>query len=124
MSTDRWPQPPFHPKDYSALLELLGPEEFERRVCPLDVARERWQEWRGGPTGTRQNPHRRTVLCWSTRRTGGFHHVATQGTRLRGICVMGMRVAAQAPRAQAHSLQQGFCTILPYLIGLKNCECE
>ncbi len=29
-----------------------------------------------------------------------------------------------APRAQAHSLQQGFCTILTYLIGLKNCECE
>ena len=42
MSTDRWPQPPFHPKDYPALLELLGQEEFERQVCPLDVARERY----------------------------------------------------------------------------------
>lgn len=29
----------FHPKDYPALLELLGPEEFERRVCSLDEAR-------------------------------------------------------------------------------------
>ncbi len=48
MSTDRWPQPPFHPKDYPALLELLGPEEFERRVCPLDVARKRWRRWQGG----------------------------------------------------------------------------
>ena len=36
----------FHPKDYPALLELLGSEEFERRVCPLDVARERWEQWR------------------------------------------------------------------------------
>ena len=45
MSTDRWPQPPFRPQDYPKLLELLGPAEFERRVCPLDVARE---GWRGG----------------------------------------------------------------------------
>ena len=35
MSTPTWPQPPFRPKDYPALLELLGPEEFERRVCSL-----------------------------------------------------------------------------------------
>ncbi len=34
------------PKDYAALLELLGQEEFERRVCPLDVARERLRERR------------------------------------------------------------------------------
>ena len=44
MSVDRWPQPPFQPKDYPALLELLGQEEFERRVCQLDVARERWDQ--------------------------------------------------------------------------------
>ena len=36
----------FHPKDYAILLELLGQEEFERRVCPLDVARERLRERR------------------------------------------------------------------------------
>lgn len=41
-----WPQPPFHPKDCLALLKLLGPEEFEQRVCPLDVARERWRRER------------------------------------------------------------------------------
>lgn len=46
MTIDKWPQPPFHPKDYADLLELLGPEEFERRVCPLDVARERLRERR------------------------------------------------------------------------------
>ena len=28
-----------------ALLELLGPEEFERRVCPLDVTRQRYWAW-------------------------------------------------------------------------------
>ncbi len=43
---ERAPQPPFHAKDYSALLELLGPEEFERRVCSLGVARERLRERR------------------------------------------------------------------------------
>ena len=35
--SDRWPIPPYHPEDYWALLELLGPEEFERivlRECP------------------------------------------------------------------------------------------
>ena len=52
MSADRWPQPLFHPKDYSALLELLGPEEFERRVCALDVAREReYGNWLTGMGG-------------------------------------------------------------------------
>ncbi len=30
----------------TALLELLGREEFERIVCPLDVARDRWRVWR------------------------------------------------------------------------------
>jgi hypothetical protein len=29
---DRWPIPPYHPDDYWALRELLGPEEFERIV--------------------------------------------------------------------------------------------
>ncbi len=38
----------FHPKDYPALLELLGQEEFERRVCQLDVARELWRRWVDG----------------------------------------------------------------------------
>ena len=41
MSTDPWPQSPIQPEDYPKLLELLGREEFERRVCPLGVARER-----------------------------------------------------------------------------------
>lgn len=45
MTIDKWPQPPFHPKDYPALLELLGREEFERRVCSLDVAHARYREW-------------------------------------------------------------------------------
>ncbi len=27
---------------------LCGIEKFERRVCPLYVARERWKEWRKG----------------------------------------------------------------------------
>ena len=40
-----WPKPPFHPKDYPALLKLLGREEFERIVCSVDVARVRWVEW-------------------------------------------------------------------------------
>ena len=45
----------FHPKDYPLLLELLGPEEFERRVCPRDVARRRW---------------RTTVVCHAIRSDG------------------------------------------------------
>ena len=40
------PQPPFHPKDYPILLELLGSKEFERRVCPLNLACERLRERR------------------------------------------------------------------------------
>ena len=28
--SDRWPIPPYHPEDYWALRELLGPEESER----------------------------------------------------------------------------------------------
>jgi len=31
-------KPPFWPEHYTALLELLGPEEFERVVCPIDLA--------------------------------------------------------------------------------------
>ena len=46
-----WPQPPFHTKDYPALLELLGPEEFERRVCPLEQARREYGNWLTGTTG-------------------------------------------------------------------------
>ena len=63
MTIDKWPQPPFHPKDYTALLELLGPEEFEQRVCPLDVARERWRHWLegelrgGGLAGSGEHMH-------------------------------------------------------------------
>ena len=49
MPTDTWPQPPCHPKDLPALLELLGPDEFERHGS-LDVARAQWTEWHHGVT--------------------------------------------------------------------------
>lgn len=39
------PKPPFHVDDYPALLGLLGPEDFERVVCPLDLARVRYRRW-------------------------------------------------------------------------------
>ena len=48
MYADSWPHPPFYVADYPALLELLGPDEFERVVCPFYVARERRREWREG----------------------------------------------------------------------------
>ena len=38
-------KPPHWPEEYPALLELLGPEEFERQVCPLDLARVQYQQW-------------------------------------------------------------------------------
>ena len=41
-------KPPFWPEDYPSLLELLGPEEFERVVCPLDLARVRYRQWERG----------------------------------------------------------------------------
>ena len=41
-------KPPHHIADYPVLFELLGPEEFERTVCPLDVARERFAGYREG----------------------------------------------------------------------------
>ncbi len=44
---DLLPQP-FHIEDYPALLELPDLGEFERTIYPLDVARERYLEWREG----------------------------------------------------------------------------
>ena len=41
-------KPPFWPEDYPALLELLGPDEFKRAVCPLDLARERYRGYLEG----------------------------------------------------------------------------
>ncbi len=38
----------FNVRDYPHLLDLLGPEEFERQVCPLEVARERYKGWMEG----------------------------------------------------------------------------
>jgi hypothetical protein len=38
-------KPPFWPEDSPALLELLGPEEFERVVCPIDLARVQYGQW-------------------------------------------------------------------------------
>jgi len=35
-------KPPFWPEHYPDLLELLGPEEFERVVCPIDLASEQF----------------------------------------------------------------------------------
>ena len=42
------PKPPFWPEDYPVLLELLGEEEFERVVCPLELARVQYQQWLRG----------------------------------------------------------------------------
>ncbi len=41
-------KPPFWPEDYPALLELLGPEEFERVVCPIDLAWVQYDQWLRG----------------------------------------------------------------------------
>ena len=35
--SDRWPIPPYHPEDYWALLELLGPEEV-RADCATGMS--------------------------------------------------------------------------------------
>ena len=35
----------FWPEDCPVLLGLLGPDEFERIVCPRDLARERYRRW-------------------------------------------------------------------------------
>lgn len=40
--------PHYHIADYPVLLELLGPDEFERTVRPLHVARERLAGYREG----------------------------------------------------------------------------
>lgn len=41
-------QPPYHAADYPKLIDLLGVEEFERTVCPLNVARERYRGYEEG----------------------------------------------------------------------------
>ena len=43
--------PPYAVADYPTLLALYGPEEFERTVCPLDIARERYRGYREGRRG-------------------------------------------------------------------------
>ena len=38
-------KPPIHVDDYPALFELLGQEESERVVCPLELARVQYRQW-------------------------------------------------------------------------------
>jgi hypothetical protein len=42
---DFTPQPPFDPRRYPVLLDLLGKEELERLVCPLPEDRRRYEAW-------------------------------------------------------------------------------